>query len=314
MEIENTDSLKTPLVLWAYSEFRYRTNKRTRLKNVAPNVEILPEFRSGSKPTFADPTSQTCTASQIFEPEYLVWCQRLRSHQRLHRKQWEHLFILQVLNRSGVIGPGARGVGFGCGTEPIVAWLATRGCSILATDMHPDQVVGTGWAETHQYAFSKDALNLQRLCDRETFERNVVFRHVDMNAIPEDIRNFDFTWSSCALEHLGSLDHGFDFIKNSARCLKPGGIAVHTTEINLSSNTDTLEDRDCVIYRKRDIEAFSRECLREGIELNPVNWQTISEPIDEVLDLPPYRECPHIKIRLGKYVNTSIGLVLRKSH
>lgn len=133
-----------------------------------------------------------------------------------------------------------------------------------------------------------------------------------MNAIPTDILEYDFNWSSCALEHLGSLRHGLEFIKNSLRCLRSGGVAVHTTEINLSSNESTMEDPTCVIYRKRDIEAFVSECTDQGIKVAPVNWQTISEPLDERLDVVPYHERLHLKLRLGPYVDTSIGLILKK--
>jgi len=257
-------------------------------------------------------SSQTCTAGQFFEREYLAWCDKIRDPRRLHRKQWEHVFILQALHQSGIITKGSRGVGFGCGTEPMVAWLASHGCKVLATDLSIEDVAGKGWVETNQHAHSKEALNERGICDPVTFDRNVSFRAVDMNAIPTDIDGFDFTWSSCALEHLGSLRHGLEFIKNSVLCLRSGGIAVHTTELNLSSNDTTMEDPGCVIYRKKDIEAFVQECAAEGIEVTPVNWQTVSGPADERLDAPPFSENLHIKIRLGDFVDTSIGLILRK--
>ena len=51
-----------------------------------------------------------------------------------------------------------------------------------------------------------------------------------MNHLPDDLRGFDFTWSSCALEHLGTLAAGADFVVAQMDCLRPGGVAVHTTE------------------------------------------------------------------------------------
>jgi hypothetical protein len=65
---------------------------------------------------------------------------------------------------------------------------------------------------------------------------------------------YDFLWSSCALEHLGSLDAGLDFVVNAMDLLKPGGTAIHTTEFNLSSDDETLTSGPCVIYRRRDID------------------------------------------------------------
>jgi hypothetical protein len=59
--------------------------------------------------------------------------------------------------------------------------------------------------------------------------------------------------SSCALEHLGTLDGGLDFIVRSAELHFPGGVAVHTTKFNVLSNNSTIEHGENVIYRRRDI-------------------------------------------------------------
>ena len=46
------------------------------------------------------------------------------------------------------------------------------------------------------------------------------YREVDMRAIPTDLRGFDFAWSSCALEHLGSLGAGMAFVAPGPRVTK----------------------------------------------------------------------------------------------
>ena len=58
-------------------------------------------------------------------------------------------------------------------------------------------------------------------------------------------------WSSCSLEHLGSISHGIEFILNSLKCLKQHGVAVHTTEFNLSSNEETLNEKIVASLEKR---------------------------------------------------------------
>ena len=85
-----------------------------------------------------------------------------------------------------------------------------------------------------------------------------------MRNLPTHLLSFEFTWSSCALEHLGSLRAGLDFIVESMRCLRPGGIAVHTTEFNLISNDETLEIDWLSIYRRRDIEKVAAELRAAG--------------------------------------------------
>jgi Methyltransferase domain len=299
--------------LWRiYGAYRAAVHAAVPLVPRRRNGEVLGDFRVGQIPTLSDPTSQLCTASQCDEAVYAQWCEAMRTPVRFGRKQWEHVFILEVLRRHRMIKPGSRGVGFGCGREPTVAILARMGCTVVATDLAPSAVAGRGWAESGQHASSLDALNEFNLCDTASFRERVTLRYVDMNAVPEDMRDFDFSWSSCALEHLGSLRHGFDFIKASLVCLKPGGIAVHTTEFNLSSNEATLEDQNCVVYRKRDIEDFIAECAKEGIEVFQPNWQSISSPLDEHVDREPYGTALNLKVRLARYVCTSIGLIFRK--
>ena len=51
---------------------------------------------------------------------------------------------------------------------------------------------------------------------------------------------------------------------------------------------------------------------RAGGELLPINFNPGKTPVDTHYDLPPYRAKVHLKIQLGNYVITSIGLVVRK--
>ena len=98
-----------------------------------------------------------------------------------------------------------------------------------------------------------------------SLRNHVKLRSVDMNSIPDDIEGYDFTWSACAFEHLGSIDKGLEFVKNSLKCLKPGGIAVHTTEFNASSDQNTLTSGPTVLFRKKDLELLGEEkCARGG--------------------------------------------------
>ena len=219
------------------------------------------------EPTLADPVSQLCTAGQFLEAVYAGWCGALGEPPRLRRTQWELVWILQCLERAGMLAGGRRGLGFGCGCEPLAAVMAARGCRVVATDM---------------------------------------------NAIPDDLTGFDFVWSSCALEHLGSLDRGMAFVLRAMRCLVRGGMAVHTTEFNLSSNGPTLETADHSVFRRQDIERLRDALVCEGYRVRPINLQPGSAPIDRVVDVPPYWTEPHLKLKLSRYVITSIGLAIER--
>ena len=264
-------------------------------------------------PTLAKPVSQLCTQSQFNEPEYLRWCRALREIPGLRRKQWEFVYAIQVLESAGMLQPGRRGLGFGCGREPLeplVALLAARGCEVVATDQHATMVAGHGWIETDQHSASPVDLNDRGICPPELFARNVNFQAIDMNDISPDLVGFDFVWSCCSFEHLGSIEKGLEFVRRAMHCLRPGGIAVHTTEFNLTSNLRTIESTDRSIFRRQDLERLVRRLEEDGHRVRPFNFNPGTGPVDRYVDLPPYRHEPQLKLRLDRFVFTSIGLAV----
>ncbi len=84
----------------------------------------------------------------------------------------------------------------------------------------------------------------------EDFNRLVAFDHADMNVIPPAWAGaFDFVWSSCTMEHAGSLAQSKAFFIKSADLLRPGGVTIHTTELLLSDLDVTLDERHTSIWR-----------------------------------------------------------------
>jgi 2-polyprenyl-3-methyl-5-hydroxy-6-metoxy-1,4-benzoquinol methylase len=264
-----------------------------------------------TEPSLTNPVSQACTHAQMAEPAYDWWCTQIREGPTTHRKQWEFCYILQALARSGLIAPGLKGLGFGVGEEPLSALLASRGVSILATDLEPEQAIHQGWVATAQHACNKASLNDRGICGTEEFERLVDFRYLNMNSIAADIRGFDFCWSACALEHLGSIRNGLEFIENSLQCLRPGGVAVHTTELNCHSNEDTLDLDSTVLFRQRDFVALAKRLTKAGHEVT-LNFELGQLPLDRHVDVPPDSNNNHLKLQLGKWVTTSFGVLIRK--
>jgi hypothetical protein len=275
-------------------------------------ADLLRPLRRAEAPSLAALGSQLCTASQFDEPKYARWCAAIREQPRHHRKQWEFVWILEALHRAGMLRPGRRGLGFGCGREPIAAVLASHGCEVVATDLAAEDAAARGWIDGGQHARQLSDLNARGICPPEEFAARVSFRPVDMNAIPAALRGFDFLWSSCAFEHLGSLEHGLAYVVNALDCLAPGGVAVHTTEFNVSSNEETLESPGLSIYRRRDLQRLRQMVKRSGGELLPVNFHAGDRTLDAHHDLPPYRDSPHLKLQIDRWVVTSVGLIVRK--
>jgi len=261
---------------------------------------------------FGKRRSELCKAKDYHSDWFKYWCDLLGEKPNFHRKQWEFVFVMQALRERGCIAAGKRGLVFAAGTEPLPAIFASFGCNILATDILPEKGIEMGWDNAGQLCFGIESLNKRQLCDEADFDKLVQYRPVDMNDIPDDLAGFDFNWSSCSFEHLGTLDKGFLFLKNQLKTLKPGGWAVHTTEYNISSNDETQENNDTVIYRQRDIEYIINELRNDGHFVEELDLSLGGLPEDFMVDTEPHQQKVHLKLQVGKYVVTSIGLIIRK--
>ncbi len=254
--------------------------------------------------------SSVCTRDSLASPEFQQWVLKLRERPgHMHRKIWEWCYIAQALHERDLLQPGKRGLGFAVGQEPLAALFASFGCDIVATDLDTASAQQSGWSATNQHADSLEKLNQRGICSPEEFTNRVAFRFVNMNHIPQDLTGFDFVWSSCSIEHLGSLKAGQLFMQNMMQCLKPGGVAIHTTEFNVSSNRDTWSHGHDVIFRKCDLLQMKRRLESLGHHVASFDFHTGNHPDDLHVDVPPYTHEPHLKLQLGHYVSTSIGII-----
>ncbi len=286
---------------------------KSLFKPRAPKTAKMLASGKSPAPSLTSPVSQACTQAQMEEQAYHYWCEQIGEVPRYHRKQWEFCYILQALARYGMMAPGMRGLGFGVGNEPLAAVLAAHGVSIMATELEPERAEQDGWVQTAQHGASKAVLNVRNLCDAAKFDALVDFRFMDMNAIDADLAtSFDFCWSACALEHLGSIWNGLEFISRSVDCLNPGGVAVHTTEFNCSSDGDTLDNASTVLFRKADFAELALKLTAAGHHI-VLNFNLGDGLHDNHIDMPPYSADNHLKLQIQKWVTTSFGLIVRKA-
>ncbi len=259
-------------------------------------------------------TSMICNRSFFDAPFVQFWAEHLREKIVYHRKLWEFVYICQALYENGMLEEGKKGLGFGVGKEPLTSLFASMGCEILATDLDIEEAKKKGWVDTSQHVSSSYLeLNARHICDKKTFLKRVKYKDVNMNAIPDELMGYDFCWSACALEHLGSIEKGLDFIKNSMKTLRPGGIAVHTTEFNLLSNKKTFDKGFLCIYRKRDIKKVIKDLEDAGHTVYPIDWHVGDDVVDNFIDLPPFfRKKIHLRLLCHAYPCTSIGLIVKK--
>jgi SAM-dependent methyltransferase len=248
---------------------------------------------------------------------FIDTCEELKIAPVLHRKVWEETYVVNTLRSK--LKPGMKGIVFGVGEERLPSLFASYGCKILATDLNPNEDASKGWAATAQLG-SLDKIYHADLVDRESFDRLVSFEYADMNNIGEHLHGqFDFCWTLCAFEHLGSIEKGLQFIKNTGKLLKPDGISAHTTEFNYS-RTDTIDNWGTVLFRKSDFEnLYSR---LSSYKLPPANYDVGVNPVDSFIDMPPYawheghnenlNHC-HLKLMVDGFPSTCFGVSFQKA-
>lgn len=265
-------------------------------------------------------TSRVCRQADFAEPWFRAWCEALHLKPLLHRKIWEYSFVLQAMHESGVLRAGARGAGFGCGQEPLPSFLASLGIDVTVTDLAPEQSEGLGWVTTGQHTSSLQQVYYPDLVSKNQFERLVRLEYVDMNAIPASMNeSYDFCWSICALEHLGSIRKGLDFIKNSMKVLRPGGVSIHTTEFNLT-NEETVDNWQTVLFQQKHFALLAEELKAEGYQMLPLDADPGDAFLDRFVDLPPYdwesimklQEPAHLKVAIDGFPSTCVGIIIRK--
>lgn len=299
---------------------------RLNIKNMGYDIaRALSDSRMSqvpSSPSSARLGWRASTQADIESEWAAYWSAQLGIRPLYHRKVWELAYVLQSMSSFGKIQPGMRGLGFGCGEEPIPSYLAAQGVEVVATDLPPDHVDAVNWRSTAQHAASLDKIWSRHLVDKETFHRHVSLDYVDMNAIPEKFEDFDFCWSICAFEHVGSIEKGLSFIENSMKVLKPGGVSIHTTEFNFQEGP-TIDNWSTVLFQKKHFEDLASRLTTSGHKVESISFDIGNGALDRFIDLPPYGPLPsewqnindfpaHLKLSVDGFPCTCYGIVIEK--
>jgi hypothetical protein len=270
-------------------------------------------------------TSKPSTQADIASDWVAYWCGQLHIARVFHRKVWEFAYALQAIHEQGHLKPGARGLGFGCGEEPLPSYLASVGVDVTVTDLDPEQSATLGWRDSGQHTSNLEKAFKPDIVTREAFERHVRLAYVDMNAIPSELRNYDFCWSICSYEHMGSIAKGVDFMGNAMDTLRPGGLSVHTTEFNFLNDVETIDNAETVLFQKRHFTEMAQRLRANGHWVAELDFDVGSDPIDKFIDLPPFlhdwqhhmKESwadsnSHIKCAFDGFASTCFGLIAVK--
>ncbi len=290
----------------------------------AARSESVRKTYSRETPPDVTLASKLCTQEDCESDWYSYWLHQMKLGFLYHRKLWECGYIAQSLYAHGRLQPGKRGLGFGCGTEPLPSLFAKFGASIVATDLDLDDSTAQkqGWVESGQHGSSVEMIRQSHICPDPALLANIGHQFVDMNHIPRSLdEQFDFCWSACAFEHLGSIDLGLKFVRNSLRTLKPGGVAVHTTEYNLDDK-ETIDNWPTVLFQRAHMEQMTAELQAEGFIVVPFDFDSGQKILDGLFDLPPWPwevaelawpmqgMVTYLKTALGGFPCTSVGFTV----
>jgi SAM-dependent methyltransferase len=291
-------------------------------------IDVRRHNSGGRAPTFDALESQAVSALQCEHPRYLEWFRMLENvpgstpddelrARAYNRKVWEWAYIAEAVHSAGLLAPGRTALGFGCGTEPMPALFARFGLDVLATDQASDEGQ-QDWSGTGQLMAGLRSLSRPHVVSDVQLAERVQVRAVDMNSVPDDIGSFDVIWSSCVIEHLGSPQRGLDFVLESAELLKPGGIMVHTTELELTPMPESQDYGHCAVYLIEDLEMLVERMTAAGFEMSINPYVSLDTPQDRWVSMATtkyaaaLRDGAHLRLALGNSVTTSFGLLARR--
>jgi SAM-dependent methyltransferase len=295
------------------------TREQSERTRALDRIDLSAHNRNPARPSLERPVSQVVSASQFFEKDFVRWHRALQPHvdpavarQSPHRKLWEWVYILRVAELAGVLGAERSAVGFGVGREPIPTVLASFGMHVLATDRDPAS--SSEWVATDQHMGNIDSFRNAAIVSDASVDELVGLRFVDMNDPLGDLGAFDLVWSSGSMEHLGSPEAGFDFVLRSLELLEPGGVAVHTTELDLVPYPETHDYGNLAAYQPDDLDRLVARIRARGFAIE-ANWTVpMDMPKDRWVSLSAddADQPAHLKLVVEDSVVTSVGIAARR--
>ncbi|MGC2427829.1 MAG: class I SAM-dependent methyltransferase [Nitrososphaeraceae archaeon] len=246
----------------------------------------------------------------------LTELQKLSSEGFIHRKDWEWALGIIAMRRFGKLNEKSTAIGVGTGTEPVPFYLANMVKHVYATDLYGQN---DGWKRAAPsdfpenpkkyapFAYKEDALTVMRM---------------DGTNLEFPSESFDIAFSFSSIEHFGGGGRNHSgalrSLREIERVLKPGGLAVITTEyiINDKEHPEFFNKR--TIYSDL-IDKLERLKLVEPLDLR-ITTKTLDTVIDfftidsnwDKLDNDYKKTHPVILIRARNILFTSIMLVFRK--
>lgn len=206
---------------------------------------------------------------------------------RFHRKVWEFNQALYGLRKLRRLAPEATALGIGCGHEEFMYFLANRLRLVVATDLYEGTYLG---GESHADVLEHPA----KYAPFPYREDHLQVRRMNGLALEAAPASFDMAFCLSSIEHFGSLADKRQALAEMFRVLKPGGVAVVTTEIVLNRL-----GRGAQYFQPAELQRLVGE---------------VGFTLDSAPDLRVEREFAHTPLALPMDTFTVPHVVLRNFH
>lgn len=250
------------------------------------------------------PLNKLCGMAEIENPEWRKALRDLdldRKNAPFHRKAWEFTQAIYGLRKLKRMPPNAVALGVGSGHELILYFLANKIRNVIATDLY-------------EGSFAEKEASPYMLTHPEMFAPfHYRKEHLDVLVMDAEKLDFagdsvDFVFSFSSIEHFGGHREAVTALREMFRVLKPGGIAVITTELILNRLGKVRG-----FFKMRDIEPLFLQAsgfdLADGKIDTSIERRFVRAPMEF-----PYETTgkPCVVLRKGLTLFTSIILFLEK--
>jgi SAM-dependent methyltransferase len=245
----------------------------------------------------------------------LAELQKLSSEGLIHRKDWEWALGIIAMRRFGKLNEKSTAVGVGSGREAILFYLANKVKRVYATDLYKVK----DWMEAAPSDFPE---NPKKYAPFPYKEDALTVLRMDGTKLEFPSESFDIAFSFSSIEHFGGgKNHSgaLRSLREMERVLKPGGLAVITTEYIINDKEHPE------FFNRRTIYSDLIDKLERLKLVEPLDLRITSKTLDTVIDYSSAvywdnsssddefkKNHPLVLIRVGNILVTSLLLTLQK--
>jgi len=236
---------------------------------------------------------------------------------RKYRKYWEVAMTLRAFGAFGVLRDDAEVLGVGAGHEATIYWLTRKVGRVVATDLYRTE---DEWSELDSGA--EMLTDPGRYWDGAWNPDRLEVLHMSALELEFEDESFDAVFSSSSIEHFGEFAEIRRAVEEIYRVLRPGGVAGLSTEFRLEG--PGIGWPGLLRFDEPELRAL----LLDGLWWDPatpldtaISERALGAPVlmqDALADIEAgvrgWRQYPHIVLRDGDYLWTSVHLALVKSH